>query len=67
MGRVLVTNLCFVLVVAALSGCGQNIPPNVRRGLLRSTSVPRSVPDAGPFRPAGPKSTDGTPVRGTLR
>jgi hypothetical protein len=61
-------SLLGLVMVAVLAACGVNgSNPNVRRGLLRSTSIPKSAPDAGRFRPAGPKSEDGSPVRPTLR
>jgi hypothetical protein len=60
----------FALWLLTLAGCGQNDPgPNVRRGLLRSTSIPRNVPapDAGAYRTKPPRSPDGSPSRPTLR
>jgi hypothetical protein len=60
----------FALWLLTLAGCGQNDPgPNVRRGLLRSTSVPRNVPapDAGAYRTKPPRSPDGSRSRPTLR
>jgi len=58
----------FVAVVVVFNGCGSNeIQQGARRRLLRGTSVPRSVPDDGKFRPAPPKSPDGSPGRGILK
>lgn len=68
LGRVSLFCIGLVSMTVVLAGCGANNDgQNVRRGLLRATSVPKSVPDAGKFRPAQVQSPDGTPVRGILR